>query len=35
MKKANTATAGGTIIHHGLKDWNYDVSLEHGPLSRA
>lgn len=27
-EQGHTATAIGTIIHHGLKDWNFDVSLE-------
>lgn len=26
--EGHTATANGTIIHHGLKDWNFDVSLD-------
>lgn len=26
--EGHVATANGTIIHHGLKDWNYDVSLD-------
>ncbi|MFT3885880.1 MAG: translocation/assembly module TamB domain-containing protein [Flavobacteriales bacterium] len=26
-EEGNTATAIGTIIHHGLKDWNFDVSM--------
>lgn len=26
--EGHTAVANGTIIHHGLKDWNFDVSLD-------
>lgn len=26
--EGHTAIANGTIIHHGLKDWNFDVSLD-------
>ena len=26
-EEGHTATAVGTIIHHGLKDWNFDVSV--------
>jgi hypothetical protein len=26
--EGHIATANGTIIHHGLKDWNFDVSLD-------
>ena len=26
--EGHTATANGTIIHHGLKDWNFDVSMD-------
>lgn len=26
--EGHTATAIGTIIHHGLQDWNFDVSLD-------
>lgn len=26
--EGHSAIANGTIIHHGLKDWNFDVSME-------
>ncbi|MCC6839112.1 MAG: translocation/assembly module TamB [Flavobacteriales bacterium] len=26
--EGHTALANGTIIHHGLKDWNFDLSME-------
>lgn len=26
-EEGHTATAVGTIIHHGLRDWNFDVSM--------
>ncbi len=30
--EGHVATANGTIIHHGLKDWNFDVSLDMASL---
>lgn len=27
-EEGNSAIANGTIIHHGLKDWNFDVSMD-------